>query len=175
MGCLRASKSQPNPGSRRMWNRIRSFFGFACPVSREVCGRDELEEDLARRRLQSLREQELSLGAHLRRGAPVSRGPGQVFSEKGRLEPVRQAAVTSATRDALGSSDRSSRSGDGTAGSDNSSGDFATSMAMGAATGDAALGYLMGGSIAGGLVGASLSDSSACDTCSDSGGSSCSD
>lgn len=96
--------------------------------------------------LANLRENELSVGAALRRGEAISAAPGQVFSgesasvtstpqraHKGVCSPPQDATYTVPT-------------------------DLATSMVVGAATGSAMLGYAAGGSLAGGMIGAALND-----------------
>lgn len=105
---------------------------------------DDNRNAAARTRLQSLREGELSVGAHLRRGKVVDRAPGQLpSSSQGHGE------VRTATR-ARSGADMSTAPGSG-------AGDFTLGMVAGLDTGSFAGGLAVGGSVAGSLVGASLS------------------
>jgi hypothetical protein len=130
-----------------MWNPLKSLFRPAKPaMPGSECRSDA--DALARQQLQALRESELSVGAHLRQGRPVSRAPGQASGGMHGTQPAASRPVTSLP-------------GQASAGSPGGSGqsveDFGLSMVMGAATGNALAGYAAGGSIAGGVVGASLS------------------
>lgn len=100
----------------------------------------------ARARLQSLREGELSVGAHLRQGKVVERAPGQLCGTR-----HSGGEIATATR-ARTSAHMSTDPGSGT-------GDFTLGMVAGAAAGSLAGGLSIGGSVTGSLVGASLSSS----------------
>lgn len=68
-----------------MWRWLLDrLFGYE-PASDPAA---EARESSARARLQELREQELSVGAHLRRGAPVTSAPGQTASDRSGIEVV---------------------------------------------------------------------------------------
>lgn len=112
---------------KRLWRDWTTPFGAA----------ESAANAAARERLQALREDELSVGASMRRGGPVSQAPGQLRSSTRVVKARGQHGP--ATTDA---------------GSDASPGDFATSSVTAAATGSAVLGYAIGGSLFGAAAGA---------------------
>lgn len=126
-----------------MLNRIKALF----LRGEDAAGADNSTDALARRWLQDLRERELSAGSHFRRGIPVTRAPGQTFtnssdaaSAPGAERPARQLPRPAKPQDI-------------------SQDNFALSMVIGAATASAALGCAAGGFVSGAAAGISLSDS----------------
>ncbi len=119
-----------------MFNWIMRFFGLVPEPPR-----GEVSEANSKEFLNRLREDELSLGAALRRGDRVGAAPGQTSGAR----PVPAAARAPAQR-----RESNTRETVEDAGKE----DFALSMAVGMATGSAAMGYVVGGSLTGGVVGA---------------------
>lgn len=110
-----------------------------------VCG--DARDVEAKQFLANLRENELSVGAALRRGEAINTAPRQVFSGE-------SASVTRTPQRAHKSVCSPPQDATYTVPSE----DLATSMVVGAATGSAMLGYAAGGSLAGGMIGAGLND-----------------
>ena len=110
--------------------------------------------------LNALRQNELSVGAAMRRGEQVPGAPGQTRSSKSARPgphapaPARSTSSSSATGHTKMESTTDERE------------DFAMSMAVGMATGSALAGFAAGGSFAGGAVGVALDNS--CNDSSDS-------
>jgi hypothetical protein len=138
-----------------MWNWLKRIFGSAPPPPAISAG---MRNTKAKEFLADLRENELSVGAALRRGESVRTAPGQVSSVTSNIAAVPQQREFKISRNSAPDS------------ADNSpTEDVATSMAVGAATGSAMLGYAVGGSIVGGMVGAALNDAASSSSTSDEG------
>jgi hypothetical protein len=103
----------------------------------------------ATRYLNDLRENELSLGAALRRGDKVTTAPGQTKAAMAKATaPVMARPTSQPTAGYHATETQASKPGE----------DFAASMTIGMATGSAGAGYLAGGSITGGMIGDAISD-----------------
>lgn len=120
---------------KKIWRRKQPTFS------------GDAREVEAKQFLDNLRENELSVGAALRRGEAISAAPGQVFSVESasvtRTPQCAQKSVSSPPQDAAYTVPTE---------------DLATLMVVGAATGSAMLGYAAGGSLAGGMIGAALNE-----------------
>lgn len=124
-----------------MWKWIGKLW------QRDLAAPPQRSEAEAKSYLNSLRENELSVGAAMRCGEHVTRALGQTRAaaatsgpaltpqnlHSGVANPVKQA-------DAADSGE-----------------DFGTSLAIGMATGSGAVGYVAGGALAGGFIGAAMS------------------
>lgn len=146
-----------------MFNWLKKFWNGSTTPAPEVT--TSTVQASAKEYLNSLRTDELSLGAAYRRGETVASAPAASSNAsvpqsrpKGLPYPDQTAAVVN--------SDRAAKDRD----------DFVDSALIGAATGSAPVGYLVGGSLLGGIVGAAAFDStSSSPTMSDCPGSSTSD
>ena len=107
--------------------------------------------------LDDFRQNELSVGAALRRGEVVDHAPGQAGGARATaLERSRERRAERV--DSLRAPCRPA--GRPESSSSSSSENFGLSMVVGEATGNAMAGYAVGGSLTGGLIGAELSASS---------------
>lgn len=114
---------------------IKQFFGKErAPVASQ--------DARARVELDRLRREELSVGAQLRRGLPVSSAPGQVFSTKA-MPSTSPARPNEAGARAFASAPEN----------------FETSFVVSLAASSLATGYGLGGSIAGATIGDTISQS----------------
>lgn len=113
---------------------------------------NRVPEDEAKKYLNNLREQELSVGAAFRRGEVVNSAPGQLRSDKEEQTAKRNKIVPAAKTDSAYSEKPES----------NELG-FATSLAVTMATDSPILGYAAGGSLSGAAVGAILNECSSND------------
>lgn len=118
-----------------MWTWIKQFFY-------NERARGASQDARARVELDRLRREELSVGAQLRRGLPVSSAPGQVFSTKA-MPSTSPARTNEAGARAL------------TPVPEN----FETSFVVSLAASSLATGYGVGGSIAGASIGDTISQS----------------
>jgi hypothetical protein len=112
----------------------------------ELRQRREIE---ARSYLADLRANELSVGAAMRRGEPVSKAPGQTGNSKAVDHRQQVARPKLAARSSGGTKA-------GTGQNDSRQEDVATSLNVGMATGSASAGYVAGGSALGGVVGETI-------------------
>lgn len=116
-------------------------------------------------RLQTLREQELSIGADFRRGLSPSKAPGQTLVQPTNWFDQNSKAAPAATSGHKGHYKGNytaapacgvHRSVSADARESISSDDFALSAAVAASTGSTSLGYLAGGSFAGAAIGGAI-------------------
>lgn len=117
-------------------------------------------EQQAKLALDTLRREELSVGAQMRRGIPVNSAPGQAFGVGAQSADAQSAARVMGSATA-----RPSAASQPERDPEN----FPLSMAVSAATGSMALGYLAGSSAAGAFLGSSMQSShSSSDSCESS-------
>lgn len=108
----------------------------------------------ARTELNRIRRDELSVGAHMRQGKPVSTFPGLASGAEVRKSQQSASRLTPSD----GARDIARR--------DSGDGDFTTSAVVAGATGSTLAGLVMGGSFTGAIVGAAVHEelsSSSCD------------
>lgn len=126
------------------WQKIKECFGFRTPATQVDRAAQEAS---AKEFLQALRENELSVGADMRRGKHSARAPGQTRGGDPALKPPYVKPTQN-----IGSPES------GSASPTPPQEDFALSATVGLTSGSAVLGYAAGGSLLGGIVGQSLSD-----------------
>ncbi|MES2877493.1 MAG: hypothetical protein V4713_03655 [Pseudomonadota bacterium] len=97
---------------------------------------------VAHENLNRLRRDELSAGAYMRRGEPVTTFPGLTSGSM-----IKPKALASRAIPSKALADTATKSNDG---------DFGTSMLVSAGTGSTMLGYSVGGSLTGALIGSSM-------------------
>lgn len=131
-----------------MLNWLKRIWCFAQPAA----SADARNAD-AKKFLEELRENELSVGAAFRRGETVKTAPGQATAGDA-------CKVMNAGR-VVRQGPQNSRSAQPDAGGEADTEDFPKSMVIGAATGSAMAmaGYAASGSLSGGLIGSALDNS----------------
>jgi hypothetical protein len=132
-----------------MWLWIKRLFGKSSARPLQPS-----HEAAAKMRLQSLREDELSVGAHLRRGASVTAAPRQAHGD---ATPLGAASMRRGQNAASAGSASPPAA---------PSEDFALSMAVSAGSGSTVLGYAVGGSLVGALAGSSFHQSAGAESLS---------
>lgn len=127
-----------------MFDKLRQKLGLFLGKKRS--------DDKAKKYLNNLREEELSVGAAFKRGEAVHTAPGQIRSDVNVVAKKKNQAIAPAKNEsALGE-----KKDDGDIA-------FATSLAVTMATDSPILGYATGGSFSGAAVGAILNDCSSKD------------
>lgn len=127
-----------------MWNWLKRFWQPAQSADIEYVKNAE-----AKKFLNNLRENELSVGASLRRGETINTAPGQTSTETQTIRVIQRTPQVRTPQ---------THSIDVKGRDESDDEDFATSMVMGAVTGSSMIGYMAGGSMTGGLIGAASSD-----------------
>lgn len=113
-----------------------------------------VSNDSAKKYLSNLREQELSVGAALRRGEVVKTAPGQIWDATKTIAAEKHSTNHAGNRNSVESRSTPQSSQEK---QDKELG-FATSLAVTMATDSPVLGYAAGGSFSGAAAGAILSD-----------------